>query len=195
MQFESTLSQFHCMSISQHEQEDLTDRYIPTFSQQSVFFFSNKVLFWDFSRMIVICHLPFFFHIYDRWRNSVEVRVLRVLFFWKYTTIFLPSVSHVTPTPFTSSIACSKEFHYLTAQFWEVFLFFVGTLPPDLASQWFYSTFPHPFSNFLLLWTIPPLWSFFPLFSLLHRLLCGGDRRSRTIGKHSFLLLLLLDGF
>lgn len=78
------------------------------------FFFSNKVLFWDFSRMILICSLQFFFHVYDRWRNNVGVRVLRVLFLWKYIRIFLPSVSHVRPTPFTSLTACSKEFDYLT---------------------------------------------------------------------------------
>lgn len=140
--------------------------------------------------MILICSSQFFFHICDRWRNNVGVRVLRVLFFWQYLRIFLPSVSHVTPTSFAASTACSKEFHYLTAQFWDVFLFFGGTLPPDLslAPQWFCSTFPHPLSSFLFPWSpIPSLWSFFLLFSVLHRVLLqyGEDRRNRTIGKHS----------
>lgn len=129
------------------------NRHIHTYIFTAIrsFFFNNKVLFWDFSRMILICSLQFFFHVYDRWRNNVGVRVLRVLFLWKYIRIFLPSVSHVTPTPFTSLTACSKDFHYLMAQFWEIFLFFGRTLLPglSLAPQWFHSTFPHPFSSFL----------------------------------------------
>ena len=166
--FESTLSQFHCTSFIWHEEEDFAGTHILVFLQQSGFAFSNKDLFWDFSRVVLICSLQFFFHIYGRLRNSIGVRVPMVLVFWKYCRIYLPSICHVIPTPSASLASCSNEFHCLTLQSKEDFHFlwwdFVtwnptflwgakrGSWHLSLAPQWFYSVFPHPFLTLFFPW-------------------------------------------
>lgn len=183
MWFESTLSQFHCMSFIQHKQEDFADTHIPLFVQQSFFVFSNQNVFWDFSRIMLIRSLHFFFHIRDRWRNSVRVSVPMVLFFWKYCGIFLPLLCHVRPIPSASLASCTKRFHCLTTQSKDFPFLWWDFATWNHIFLWrkkkkFLDTFPLPHSDFIVVFhipsqssffygAIPSFWSFFLLFPVL----------------------------
>lgn len=118
--------------------------------------------------MILICNLQFFFHIYDRWRNSVGVRVLRILFSGSTLGFFCLQLSmlHLHLSCPRQPAARSPTTELYSFERISSSLAGLCHLTSPLLHSDFIARFHIPFQAFFSHGTIPLLWSFYLLFSL-----------------------------